>query len=141
RMREPDRRDGQHAEPVAIDEERILVGPVARAAVLDDAEPARRDLFDDGMVEEDDAVRDVLLEALARELSVAALRGDDGGDALVLQPAEEPPQLAPQDGGVREAGEERFDRIEGDPLGSDRVDGVAEPDEEPFEVVLAGLLD
>ena len=38
-------------------------------------------------------------------------------------------------------GEQRLDGVEHHPLGADRVDGVAEPDEQPFEVVLAGLLD
>ena len=32
-------------------------------------------------------------------------------------------------------------RVQHDALGADRVDGVAEPDEQAFEVVLAGLLD
>ena len=35
-------------------------------------------------------------------------------------------------------GEERLDGVEHDALGADRVDRVPEPDEQPFEVVLAG---
>ena len=37
--------------------------------------------------------------------------------------------------------EQRLDRVEHDPLGADRIDRVAEPDEQPFEIVFAGLLD
>ena len=42
---------------------------------------------------------------------------------------------------VRQAGKERLDRVEHDALGADRSDRVVEPDEEPFEVVLARFLD
>ena len=42
---------------------------------------------------------------------------------------------------VREAAEQRLDRVEHDALGADRVDRVAEADEQAFEVVLARLLD
>ncbi len=41
----------------------------------------------------------------------------------------------------RQAAEERLDGVEHHALGADRVDGVAQADEQPFEVVLAGLLD
>ena len=111
------------------------------AAVLDDAQPARRDLVVDAVVEQDHAVRDVLLEPLPGQQALAALAGDDGGHASVLQPAEQPPQFGAQDAVVRQAGEQRFDRVEHDALGADRLDRVAEPDEQPFEIVLAGLLD
>ena len=42
---------------------------------------------------------------------------------------------------VRQAAEQRLDRVEHDALGADRVDRVAEADEQPLEVVVAGLLD
>ena len=115
--------------------------PCARAAVLDHAQPPGRDLVVDAVVEQDHAVGDVLLQALPGQRPVAALAGDDGRDPLVLQPAEQPPQLGAQDGLVGQAGEERLERVEDDPLGADRVDRVAEADEQPLEVVLAGLLD
>ena len=72
---------------------------------------------------------------------LALLAGDDGGDALVLEPAEEPAQLGAQDGLVGQAGEERLEGVEHDALGADGVDGVAEADEQAFQVVFAGLLD
>ena len=72
---------GSTAEPVLVDEERVLVGAVRRAAVLDDAQPPGRDLLVDPVVEQDHAVGDVLLEALAGELPVAALAGDHDRDA------------------------------------------------------------
>ena len=72
---------------------------------------------------------------------LAALGGDDGGDALLLEPAEEPPQFGAQDGVVGQAAEQRLQRVEHDALGADGVNRMAQPDEQSFEVVLAGLLD
>ena len=73
---------------------------------------------------------------------LAALAGDHRGDAAVLQPAEQPAQLGAQDapgsGSPRTAS--RSCRA---PPASRRSASMAlrEPDEQPFEVVLAGLLD
>ena len=64
-----------------------------------------------------------------------------GGHALVLQPSEQPSQFGPEDGVVLQAGKQRFDRIEDDASGSHRPNGVIEPDEQPFQVVLARFLD
>ena len=50
--------------PVGVDQERILVGAVVGAAVLDHAQAARRDLIVDAVVEQDHRIRDVLLEPL-----------------------------------------------------------------------------
>ena len=75
--------------------------PCDGAAVLDDAQPPGRDLLGDPVVEQDHAVGDVLLQALAGERALAALAGDDRGDALVLEPAEQPAQLGAQDRLVR----------------------------------------
>ena len=58
------------------------------------------------MVEQDDAVGDVLLQAVAREGAVATLGGDDRRDAPVLEPTEQSAQLGAEDGGVRYAAEE-----------------------------------
>ena len=138
---EPDRRHRQHGDAVLVDQERVLVGAVVGAAVLDDPQPARRHLLAHPVVEHDDAVGHVLLEALAGELPVALLAGDDRGDAPVLEPAEQPPQLRAQDRLVGEAAEQGLDGVEHDPLGLDAVDRVAEPHEQPLEVVVAGLLD
>ena len=131
----------QHADAVGIDQERILVRAVVGAAVLDDAQAAGRDLIVDAVVEQDHRVRDVLLESLPGEGTVAALAGDHRRDALVLQPPEQPPQFGPEDGVVLQAGKQRFDGIEDDALGADRPDRVIEPDEQPFEIVLARFLD
>ena len=93
------------------------------------------------MVQEDDAVGDVFLEALARERVDAALAGDDRGDAALLQPGEQPPQLGAQHAGVAQSGEQRFDRVEHDAARADRAQRVIEADEEAFEVVFPGLFD
>ena len=59
----------------------------------------------------------------------------------VLQPREQPAQLGAQHAGVAQPGEQRLDRVEDDALGADRPHRVVEPDEQPFEIVFAGLLD
>jgi hypothetical protein len=61
--------------------------------------------------------------------------------SAVLQPAKEPTQLGAEHGVVRQAGEQRLEGVERDALRADRIDRVRKPDEEPFEVVLPGLLD
>ena len=76
----------------------------------------------DPVVQQDDAVGDVFLQAVAGERALAALAGDDGRDALVLEPAEQPAQLGAQDAGVGQAGEQRLDGVQHDPLGADGVD-------------------
>ena len=42
---------------------------------------------------------------------------------------------------IRQAGEQRFDRVEDDALGPDRLNRVVQTDEQPFEIVVAGFLD
>src|SRR5690606_2395741 len=131
---EPDRGHRQDVDPPFIDEEGVLVRAVRRAAVLDDPNATSGDLIGDTVVEEDHAVRDVLLEAVAREGSVAAFRGDDGRELAVLEPPKEPAKLGPKDSVVIERAEERLERVDDDPFGADRVDAVSKPDEEPLEI-------
>ncbi len=137
---EPDGGDRQDREPVLIDQERVLVRPVRGAAILHHPQASRGNLVGDPVVEEDHAVRNVLLEALPGERAVAPLGGDDGGHPLVLQPAEQAHQLGPKNRLVGEPAEQGLDGVEDDPLGPDAVDGEPEPNEEPAEVVLAVLL-
>ena len=110
-------------------------------AVLDHAQPARRDLIVNAVVEQDHRIRHVLLEPLPRQQALAALACDHGGHAPVFQPPEQPPQFGPDDPVIRQAGEQRFDRVEDDALGPDRLNRVVQPDEQAFEIVVAGFLD
>ena len=112
-----------------------------RAAILDDAQAARRDLILDPVVEQDDAVGNIFLDAVARQLPVAALAGDNGGDALVLEPTEQRPQLGAKHQRIVEAAEQRLDRVEDDALRADAVDRVAQADKQAFKVVVAAFLD
>ena len=93
-MPQPERRDRQDRHAGLADEERVLVGPVQRAAVLEDAQPSGRGLLGHPVVEHDHAVRDVLLDAVAGEGAVAPLAGDHRGDPPLLEPAEQAAQLA-----------------------------------------------
>ncbi len=141
RMVEVERGDGDDAQAAVVDHERVLVGAVARAPLLDDPDAAHRDLVVDPVVEGDHAVGHVLLEPVAGEGALAPLGGDDGGDAPGLEPGEEPAQLGPELGGVVEGREEHLDGVEHDPLGAHLVDGEADPDEQGLQVVVAGLVD
>ena len=75
---------GQIEMPSSLDEERILVRAVRGAAIFDDADPAGRHLIDHAMIERDDAIRDVFLQAIASQRAVAALAGHDDRDAFFL---------------------------------------------------------
>ena len=119
-MLEGQGRDRQHADAIGIDEERILVRAVVRATVLDHPQPARRDLIVHAMVEQDDRIRDVLLESLPCQGTVAAFARDQRGHALVFQPSEQPAQFGAQDGVVLQPRKQRFDGIEDDPSGAHR---------------------
>src|SRR4030095_10770309 len=135
------RGDGQNGDAVFVDQEGVLVGAVEAAAVLDDAQPACRELFGDAVVQHNDTVRDVLLQTVAGKHAVAALAGNDRRDLFVLEPAEQAPQLRAEHRSVVQAAKEGLDRVQHNTLGTDRINGVAQADEEPFEIVLAGLLD
>ena len=95
----------------------------------------------DAVIEQNHGVGDVLLESLPGEETLAALASNDGGDALLLQPAEQPSQFGPEDGVVLQPREQGLDGIEDHALGADAADRKPEPDEQPFEIVLAGFLD
>ncbi len=140
-MLQPQRSDRQHRNPLLVDEERILVGAVDRSAVLDDSQPAGGELLADAMVQHDHAVGDVFFQAVPGHVAVAPLGGDDGRDALILEPAEEAAEFGPQDARIAQAAKERFDGVQDHALRPDRVDRTPQPDEKPFEVVFARLLD
>src|SRR6185369_13917167 len=72
---------------------------------------------------------------------VAALARDDRRHPAFLQPPEQPPQLRAEDARVRQAAEERFHRVEHDPLRLDGPNRVVQPDEHRLEIVFTGLLD
>ena len=135
------RRDGQHADALFADEEGEFVGAVQRAAIFHHPQMPRGNLVIDPMIEQDDAVGHVFLQPVARQLVAPALGRDDGGHAFVLEPAEEPAQLGAQDGLVGQAGEQRFQRVQHHALGAGGINRVIEPDEQPFQVILAALLD
>ncbi len=140
-MIQPQRRDGQHADALVTDEKWKFVGAVHCAAIFHHAQIPRGNLLGDPMVEQDDAVGHIFLQPVARQLFAPAFGRDDGGHALVLEPAEEPAQLGAQDGLVAQAGEQRFQRVQHHAPGADGINRVIEPDKQPFQVILAALVD
>ena len=93
------------------------------------------------MIQQDHAVGDVFFQAVPCKLPLAPLAGDDRRYALILEPAEQPPQLRTQDHRIAKAAEQGLDGVQHDPFGTDGVDGVAQANEQPFQVVFARLLD
>ncbi len=78
---------------------------------------------------------------MAGQGSVAPFAGDDGGDALFLEPAEQAAKFGADDVGVGQGGEQRLDGVQHHALRADLVDGGGEADEQTVQVVFAGLHD
>lgn len=140
-MIEFERAEMKYGEALRPDQEWVLAGAVQGAAVLDHPQAADRRLILNAVIEEDHAVGDVLVNAVAGQRPLSRFDGDYGGDALVLQPPEQPAQLRAQDVVVAETGEQRFERVTDDPLGADGLNRALQADKQPFEMILAGLFD
>src|SRR5690349_6604389 len=111
------------------------------AAVLDDAHAARGELILDAVFQKDHAIGDRLFEALRRKMSVAASARNDGGKAMVFEPAEQAAQFGAKDGGIVNSREQTFDRIEDNAFCAHGFDGVCKPNEYAIEIEFAGFLD
>src|SRR4051812_10940150 len=133
------RSDRQNAETILIDKKRIFVRAVRRATIFHDAHAAGRNLVGHAMIEQDDAVGDVFLQAAAGKGPASTLSGDNRGYAFVFQPAEEAAQLGAENAFVLQSGKEGLDGVEHHTLGADRFDGGIQADEQPFEIVLASF--
>ena len=64
---------------------------------------------------------------------------DDGRQALLLEPAEQAPDLGAQDARVRQFSEEGLDGVQHDALRPDLLHGIGDANEEAVEVVLPGF--
>jgi len=80
----PQRGDGQHRDAVFIDQERIFIRAMSRTAVFYDAESPGGNLLVDPMIQQNDAVGNVFLQALSGQRAVATFARDERRDALVL---------------------------------------------------------
>ena len=93
------------------------------------------------VVQRDDAIRYVFFQPLSGQRVDAALARDHGGDAALLEPRKQPAELGAQHGGIAQAREQRFDRVEDDAPGADRLRAWSRRMNSAFQIVLAGLLD
>src|SRR5215467_8047981 len=93
------------------------------------------------MIEQDDAIRDVLLEAAARKRTLASLPRNDRNYSFVFQPPEQPAQFGTENAFILQTGKQCLNRVQHNALGSDRLDGGIQADKQSFEIVLARLLD
>ena len=134
------RRNGQDAEAVLINQEWIFIGAMGRTAIFDNAQPPRGDLLNHTTIEDDDAVRDIFFQSIPRQSAVALFASDDGRDAFFLQPPEQAPQFSAKNGCIAQAGEQALDRVEHHAFCTQCFNGIIEPNENSFEVILAGFL-
>jgi hypothetical protein len=81
------------------------------------------------VVEQDDAVRNVLFQTVAGEGALPAFSGDDGSELSFLEPTEQTPKFRSQNRLVFQPGEQSLDAVDEHPLGSNRIDGMTKPDE------------
>src|SRR5437868_11482219 len=93
------------------------------------------------MIERNDAIRNVFLQAVTSQRTFTALAGHDDRDSFFLEPAKEPVERFPHDRMIGQSREEALDRVQHNALRLDAVNGVAKPEEETLEIVFAGLLE
>src|ERR1041384_561879 len=111
------------------------------SSILDYSQPPGRNLLNDAVVEQDHAIGDIFLQTVSCKDAFATFRRDDRRDPPTFQPPKEPPEFGAKDQFVRQCGEQGFDRIEHDSFCLDVIDGMTKPEEESFQIVLAGFLD
>jgi hypothetical protein len=91
-----ERGDGHHRDAVFIDQERIFIGAVRSAPVLDDSQPPGGNLLRYPMVQCNHAVGDVFLQPVTGQRVDSGFPGNNRGKVVVFQPAEQPLQFRPQ---------------------------------------------
>ena len=140
-MVQPQRSHRQDGDARLFDQEGVFIRAVGGTAVLDNPKPPCGDLLPNPEVKEDDAIGHVFFQAVARQKVLTSFPRDDCCDTLFLQPAEEPPQFGAEDVLVGKGSEEGLHSVQDHPFGANRINGVAQTDEEPLQVVFAGVLD
>lgn len=83
-MVEPGGCDRKHFDPVFVDQKRILVGSVARPAVIDDSETARRDLIRDAVVEQNHVHVEAKRAHIRRELFRGFLESEKDSGLVIV---------------------------------------------------------
>src|SRR5579884_3910 len=91
------------------------------------------------MVQENDAVGDILFEPMSRQCAFAGLSRNDGSHTTLFEPTKQPAQLRSHNRFVREIAEESLDRIEHNSSGSDAGDTVVDADEKRSKIVVAAF--
>ena len=81
---------------MVVDQEWEFVVAVGRSTILQDPHLAGRLLGGDSLIQDDDAICQVFLEAMAGQSLGPSLPRDDRGDTFGLQPLKQPVQLGPQ---------------------------------------------
>ena len=128
------RGNGKYADALFIDQKRIFVRAMRRAAVFHDAQETGGDLVLHAIVKKNDAVRHILLQPVARQLTLATFAGDDCGDVSFLEPCEQAAKLAAHNRGIGQSREQVLDGIEHDPFCADGIDRITKPDKKPFQI-------
>lgn len=86
-------RNRRDTETVFVNQKGMLVSGVSRAPVFDNPQTAGGDLIRHPVIEQDDAIGNVLFELLPGQRTFAAFGCDDGGYALVFETGEQAAQF------------------------------------------------
>ena len=140
-MMQADRSHRKHGDSLVINKKWIFIAAVNRATIFYYPQTTCGDLVVSAVIEKDDAVRNVLFQAVASQRPVATLAGDDSGNPSVFEPAKKSAQFVAQNKSIAERGKYRLKRVEDHAFGADRVDRVPQPNKQSLQVILSGFFD
>ena len=89
-MGEPKRSDRDHGHTLFVDQEGVLVGAMRSSTIFDDPQPPRRQVVDDAMIEQDDAVGHILFDTVPGQTPFSTLGSNHRGEPVVLEPIKQP---------------------------------------------------
>ena len=81
------------------------------AAVFNDTNSTDRNLLADSVIQEEQAIGNVLLQAMASIKSLSWLSGNDRRNLFGLEPSEQPFNFYAKNTRIFQAGKERFNRV------------------------------
>src|SRR5436305_6690574 len=91
------------------------------------------------MIENQNAVRYIFFQSVARERAFSHLSRDDGGDTGIFQPVKKAAQFGAHNAVISQAKEEELNGIQKDALGLDLLNGGPQANEQTFKIVFTGF--
>ena len=110
-----------------------------RPAIFDDPNSTDGHLFVHPVIQQNDAIGNVLLQAMTGVRVLSRLAGNDGRDFFLLQPSEKSLDLQAKNAGIGEARKERFNGIQNDAFGTNGINGMVQTNEQSLKIKVALL--